>query len=458
MKCPSCEDRNKIWIIDSGTSMHFTPNQSDVVMYQPLGDHKITVSTAADVIHVVGKGSVWIRWKDPQGVDQILTLHNFGHLPNSGVKLISMDALMNHGTKVIGNAEAIKVTYGDGAMLVQFTPGPLGPNMYIMRQLPFEKSAIKTMTSHPIDYDIMHKRLEHPSKDVLRHAHKHMHNFPPEVPTPKEDTICPGCTKVKMPNHTFSPDEQRASQSFGLIHSDLKSYSKESCHRYKYVITFLDDYTSYAWTMPLRTKNAALMVTKHFITMVQMQYKSQVKGWMSNAGGEYKSKVFDKLLLDNGIRIFQSAPHTPQQNGRAEQLMCTLNEKSESMCHDACLPDSWWEFSFAHATHIYNRMPLHWHNWRTPYKLLNKEVLDISHLRVLGCATYVFLPEDIHTNKLAPKSELMVYIGVASGNEQNYLFMCSSNNVIFTAAHALFDELHFPKCAQRTSTGPESHN
>ena len=198
------------------------------------------------------------------------------------------------------------------------------------------------------------------------------------------------------------------------------------------------------------------MATKHFIAMVQTQYKSQIKGWMSNAGGEYKSKAFDKLLLDNGIRVFQSAPHTPQQNGRAKQLMHTLNKKSESMRHDACLPDNWWEFSFAHAIHIYNQTPLHQHNWWTPYELLNKEVSDISHLRVLGCAAYVFLPKDVCTNKLAPKSELMVYIGVAPGNEQNYLFMHSPNNIIFTAPHALFDKLHFPKCAQRTSTGPES--
>ena len=130
-------------------------------------------------------------------------------------------------------------------------------------------------------------------------------------------------------------------------------------------------------------------------------------------------------------------------------------QKSESMHHDTCPPDSWWEFSFTHATHIYNWTPLCQHNWQTPYELFNKEVPDISHLRVLGCATYVFLPEDVHTNKLAPKSKLMVYIGVAPGNKRNYLFMHSSNNVIFMATHVLFD-LHFPKCAQRTSTGPES--
>jgi hypothetical protein len=47
---------------------------------------------------------------------------------------------------------------------------------------------------------------------------------------------------------------------------------------------------------------------------------------------------------------------------------------------------------------------------------------------------------------MAPKSELMVYIGVADGMTTNYKFMQSPNNVIFTLAHALFDEEMFSKC------------
>ena len=45
---------------------------------------------------------------------------------------------------------------------------------------------------------------------------------------------------------------------------------------------------------------------------------------------------------------------------------------------------------------------------------------------------------------MAPKSELMVYIGVAPENESNFLFMRSPNNVLFTSAHALFNEPVFP--------------
>ena len=48
-------------------------------------------------------------------------------------------------------------------------------------------------------------------------------------------------------------------------------------------------------------------------------------------------------------------------------------------------------------------------------------------------------------NTMAPKSELMTYIGVAPGNERNLLFM-RSTNAVFTAAHTIFDEHHFPRC------------
>jgi transposase InsO family protein len=39
---------------------------------------------------------------------------------------------------------------------------------------------------------------------------------------------------------------------------------------------------------------------------------------MSDAGGEYKSNAFIKMLKDKGIEILQSVPHTHQQNGQAE--------------------------------------------------------------------------------------------------------------------------------------------
>ena len=120
-------------------------------------------------------------------------------------------------------------------------------------------------------------------------------------------------------------------------------------------------------------------------------------------------------------------------------------EKAESMRLHACLPQSWWEFSVEHATHVYNRMPLRRLEWQTPYQLLNNERPSVAHLRVFGCGAYVFIPAETRANKLAPKSELMTYLGNAPG-AQGFMFMRSPNNVLFFATQCIFDESLFPRC------------
>ncbi|KAI0065648.1 hypothetical protein BV25DRAFT_1798625, partial [Artomyces pyxidatus] len=115
----------------------------------------------------------------------------------------------------------------------------------------------------------------------------------------------------------------------------------------------------------------------------------------------------------------------------------------------ACVPQSWWEFAVDHAVHIYNWTPLRRLNWQTLFEALTGKQTRIDHLRVFGCGAYVHLPPAVRQNKLTPNSELMTYLGVAPGGHGDR-FMRSPNNVVFTSAHALFDENMFPKCAKET--------
>ena len=75
--------------------------------------------------------------------------------------------------------------------------------------------------------------------------------------------------------------------------------------------------------------------------MIKTQYGKTIKEWMSDAGGEYKSTAFIKALNKQGIKVLQSAPHTPQQNGCVECFNHTIIDKAEAMWHETCLPDSW---------------------------------------------------------------------------------------------------------------------
>ena len=141
-----------------------------------------------------------------------------------------------------------------------------------------------------------------------------------------------------------------------------------------------------------------------------------------------------------------------QQNGHAERFICTVMDKAQAMCLDACLPQNWWEFTVDCATHVYNRTPIQHHDWKTPFENLKCIKPDVTHLHVFGCGAYVFLPEEVRVNKLNPKSELMTFLGYPQGTK-GYLFMRGPNNVLFTAVQALFYETLFPKCLDMCHPG-----
>jgi len=68
----------------------------------------------------------------------------------------------------------------------------------------------------------------------------------------------------------------------------------------------------------------------------------------------------------------------------------------------------------------------------------------ISYLCVFGYGAYVYLPNEVHANKLTLRSELMIFIGY---KDNGYRFIYhTQGNVIFRSTQAIFDEGHFPRC------------
>jgi hypothetical protein len=125
--------------------------------------------------------------------------------------------------------------------------------------------------------------------------------FPPNL----QYVQCPGCAQGKMPASAHPPSETRASAPFEHIHSDLKSFPVVSYHKYKYFISFIDDFTSYTWIIFLHDKASAITALKQFMAMANNQYNARIKGWMSDAGGEYESDAWGK---NQRLTISSSTP------------------------------------------------------------------------------------------------------------------------------------------------------
>ena len=100
-----------------------------------------------------------------------------------------------------------------------------------------------------------------------------------------------------------------------------------SYHGYKFIINFLDDYSSYTYSELLKTKDAAFVAFKKFKALTEKKTGKKIKQFCIDQGGEFLNGEFKHFLNVEGILVHPSAPHMHQQNGRAERLNRTLIDK-----------------------------------------------------------------------------------------------------------------------------------
>jgi hypothetical protein len=372
---------------------------------------------------------------------------------------MSVGHLLNDGTlELKGSSSSVEFSAKTSStkwLLLQFKPYFPGQNIYWLDARLTSKHAILAMSSvTTVDYDIMHRRFAHPSKDVLRHASGNTKNFPSNMSFPSNDPVCKGCAEGKMTRSSFPPSPGRSKAPFDKVHMDLKEFSIQSYNKYKFFILFFDDCTSFGWIVLLRHKSETDPTIRQFIAMVKNQFNKVIHEFMIDAGGEFKSEGLRTFLKELGINTLTSVPHMHQQNGHAERFIRTIVEKAQAIRLEACIPQNWWKFAVNYAVHVYNRTPLKCSSsdYKTPFERLHRTKPDVAHLRVFGCGAYVFLPEDVQNNNLSPRSELMTFIGLPEGTK-GYIFMRSPNNIVFTAIQALFDETLFPKCPNMRRPG-----
>ena len=74
--------------------------------------------------------------------------------------------------------------------------------------------------------------------------------------------ICCGCALGKLYQCSFSENPKYSSETLGLIYSDLLELPTLSHSKYKWVITFLDDYSSYCRVAFLCKKSDAIEAIK----------------------------------------------------------------------------------------------------------------------------------------------------------------------------------------------------
>ena len=108
---------------------------------------------------------------------------------------------------------------------------------------------------------------------------------------------------------SFSENLVHSSEPLGLIYSDLLELPTLSYSKYKWVITFLDDYSSYCNIAFLCKKSEAVEAIKLIFQMWSNTTSYLVKILHTDDGGEYVLPELQSFLREQEIIHETSTPN-----------------------------------------------------------------------------------------------------------------------------------------------------
>ena len=278
-------------------------------------------------------------------------------------------------------------------------------------------------TSEPLSWVTIHARMGHLNpRAVQTMLDKGMvlGLTAPSAGSPADIDQCAGCLAGKAHRRPFPvQSSHRATQPLQLVHSDVcgpiqtDSDGKESAKRY--IITFIDDYSRFAWIAITsdKTGKTALEQFVRYKAWAERYTGFSIKTLRTDGGGEYIHDQFNTYLLTMGIERQVTVARTPQQNGVAERANRTIMEAARAMLHAAGLPLSFWEYAVMAAVYLRNRSPTKALTDATPYEAWRGDKPDLSHLRVFGCRAYMHV-DKTKRSKLQPRSVPVVFVGYAA--------------------------------------------
>ncbi|GKA91695.1 retrovirus-related pol polyprotein from transposon TNT 1-94, partial [Tanacetum coccineum] len=145
--------------------------------------------------------------------------------------------------------------------------------------------------------------------------------------------------------------------------------------------------------------------------------------------------------------MLKTVPETPQQNGVAERMNQTLNERANPMRLHVRLPKMFWEYSVTTAAYLINRGPSVPLGFQITEEEWQGKEVSLAHLKVFGCDSYVKV-KDVTRDKLNAKSMKCTFIGYNS-YEMGYRFWDSKGQKVVRSRDVTFnkDSLYGAKAA-----------
>lgn len=255
-----------------------------------------------------------------------------------------------------------------------------------------------------ISLRVLHERMGHLNINTIQEMIKK--NVIKGIELSKTDVFfCEACQFGKAHRLKFSKHEEYHQRKPGeYIHSDVCGPFPESRAGLKYFITFIDDASNYRQVYFLKHKSDTIERFREFNNQLENKFGKSIKVLKVDDGREYCNDNMYRYMKVKGIQMDNTAPYTPEQNGKAERERenRTIVESVRTMLHAKNLPDSFWVEAVSTSIYILNSTISNKNTNVTSYEIWTGEKPDISHLRIFGSSAYVHIDKQFR-KKLSRK-------------------------------------------------------
>ena len=344
-----CEE--DLVLIDSGCTSHIETQEKNLNLKSTSPNkHSIELANGERLQIVQGIGDVKMSIQDENGNAHNVTLRDSLYIPSFKKDIMSVSKLVKSGHSVHFTPEGSNITTNDGAV---FHLIPKNNLYYLSRNntVPDELHHVSSVSSTPHTLREWHTLMGHCNQDDLLRLEDSVKGM---KITDKQKFFCTTCPQGKMTNIRNRTPESRATRKLQLVYCDvIGPIEPTSLGGYRYGMSFVDSYTGLIQVYLMKKKSHVIHSLSRYIAEVAPYGK--IERLRCDNALEFKSKEFEKILLDNKIKQEFCAPYLPHLNAVAERSHRTIMDMTRCLLIQSGLHKSLWSFALKTAVYTRNR-------------------------------------------------------------------------------------------------------
>ena len=455
----SQEDEEYLAALDSGANRHLV-NQliQNALLKNKRPANLFMRSATGAVTHITEKGDIALRTVDAAGNElEPLILNDVSVLKGSPLNLLSVSALCEQGSSFHFSKQGSYFTHSGRRFPLVERNGLYILNLRELLQaedIEYINFACQAQPDLQTDqhtdedgkvyacaasYDVWHQRFGHSSKRRIKMLYDMGSVEGLDVRgqfTHDRHCTCPTCLQVNNSRLHIGAQRKFAdyvSRKGQTLLTDICGPFPPSLEKFRYTISFTDEYSRFSIVYFLRQKSDAEAALKAAIEYYRRNgiVISKIR---SDQGGEFGGHnertsaagltavpipdeesplfIFQRVCSEHGIEHELMPAHVPELHGLAERWNKTVMKMANAMLFSARLSHVVWPSAVAHANMLRNRLPVRGLGPYTPYEIFFGKRPRVDGLKVFGCDAYKLLP-NIKVPGMAARKRL-IYLGESS--------------------------------------------